>query len=454
MRRLAGLDFLAHMQKLDYSNTPKFQQALDRFISNAAKSSDVAAVVTDVLADVRRRGDAALLEYTEKFDGARLEAKDLRVPAADLKKAVFQLGVADRLAIRESIALVKDFHKKTLPKAWKAKNRQGGTVGERFYPIRRVGLYIPGGNAPLVSTVVMTGVLAKLAKCPEIAVCAPPDADGRVAPAMLAALSMAGIKEVYKVGGAQAIGAMAYGAETIPAVDKIFGPGNAFVVEAKRQVFGTVGIDLLPGPSEVMVIADAGASPAHVAADLLAQAEHGSGKETLYLATTSKALLDQVEKEIAKQAPALTRAETCARVIQERCLSVSCKTLEQAAKVANHIAPEHLELQVADKTIEPLTRQITTAGAILQGYLTPTVLGDFTAGPSHTLPTGRAGRFFSGLQATDFMRRSSIVRYDAKSLATAAPVVETFARLEKLDAHGKSLSIRLESPLKSTLRIK
>ena len=431
------------MQKINFSESLKFQNALRTFCEQATVSGDVSDVVTSVLADVRVRGDSAVLQYTEKFDRARLTAQDMRVSPQAIKASVKTLSAADRRAIRESIALVKDFHKKTLPKDWKAKNAQGGIVGERFYPIQRVGLYIPGGNVPLVSTVVMTAVLAKLVKCPQIAVCTPPDADGNIAAGMLAALSMIGIEEVYKVGGVQAVGAMAYGTKTIPAVDKIFGPGNAFVMEAKRQVLGTVGIDLLPGPSEVMIIADSGANPRHVAADLLAQAEHGSGKEIIYLATTSKVLLAKIEKALGQLLPALRHADKCAKVLKDRCLAVTCKNLAQAAEVANYIAPEHLELQVADKSIESLSRQITTAGAILQGYMTPTVLGDFTAGPSHTLPTGRAGRFFSGLQATDFMRRSSTVRYDAKSLGKASVVVETFARLEQLDAHGKSLTIRL-----------
>ncbi|MFU8848457.1 MAG: histidinol dehydrogenase [Opitutales bacterium] len=431
------------MLKLKFSNSPAFKGALRDFCAKASTSGDVSAVVTEVLGEIRQYGDSAVLKYTEKFDGAQMKAAQIRVPTEALKAALTSLSPGDRKAIRASIAQVKDFHKKTLPKAWKGKNAQGGIVGERFYPIQRVGLYVPGGNVPLVSTVVMTAVLAKLVKCPQIVVCTPPDAEGNVAPGMLAALAMVGIEEVYKVGGVQAIGAMAYGTETIPAVDKIYGPGNAFVMEAKRQVLGTVGIDLLPGPSEVMVIADGGANPAHVAADLLAQAEHGSGKEVIYFATTSKVLLGKVEKEIARQMPLLSHADKCQKVIQERCLAVTCGSLNQVAEVANYIAPEHLELQVADKSIEPLTKQITTAGAILQGYMTPTVVGDFTAGPSHTLPTGRAGRFFSGLQATDFMRRSSIVRYDAKSLAAAAPVVEAFARLEQLDGHGRSLSIRL-----------
>lgn len=431
------------MQILEYSDSSKFQNALRSFCDNTIVSGDVTSVVTSVLADVQKHGDKAVLKYTEQFDGAKLAAKAMRVDPAELKAAEKALKPADRKAIRESIALVKDFHKKTLPKDWKSKNSQGGVVGERFYPINRVGLYIPGGNVPLVSTVVMTAVLAKLVKCPQVAVCTPPAADGSIAPGMMAALSLCGIEEVYKVGGVQAVGAMAYGTATVPAVDKIFGPGNAFVMEAKRQVLGTVGIDLLPGPSEVMVIADSGANPNHVAADLLAQAEHGSGKEIIYLASTSKALIGKIEKAITKQLPDCTHADKCAKVLKDRFLAVVCKNLSQTAEVANYIAPEHLELQVADKSIDALTKQITTAGAILQGYMTPTVVGDFTAGPSHTLPTGRAGRFFSGLQATDFLRRSSILRYDAKSLAKAAPVVETFARLEKLDAHGRSLTIRL-----------
>ena len=431
------------MQKLEYSNSSTFQESLAKFCAKAVTTGDVSTLVSEVLLDVRTRGDAAVLEYTQKFDAARIKASDMRVAPEALKAAVSSIAPQDRKAIRQAVAMVKDFHKKTLPKAWKAKNAQGGIVGERFYPIQRVGLYVPGGNVPLVSSVIMSAVLAKLVKCPQIVVCTPPDSDGNIAPGMLAALAMVGVEEVYKVGGVQAIGAMAYGTKTIPAVDKIYGPGNAFVMEAKRQVLGAVGIDLLPGPSEVMVIADGGAKPAHVAADLLAQAEHGSGKEIIYFATTSKTLLAKVEKEIAKQMPVLRHAEKCAKILKDRCLAVTCKSLEQAAEVANYIAPEHLELQVADKAIEPLSKQITTAGAILQGYMTPTVIGDFTAGPSHTLPTGRAGRFFSGLQATDFMRRSSTVRYDAKSLAAAAPVVETFARLEQLDAHGNSLTVRL-----------
>lgn len=431
------------MQKLEFSDTPKFKTSLRRFCAKANVTGDLAQVVSGILQEVSAKGDRAVLDATERFDGARLTAPAMRVAPAELKAALKSLSATERKAIRESIAMVKDFHRKTLPKNWQAKNAHGATVGERFYPIQRVGLYIPGGNVPLVSTIIMTAVLAKLVRCPEVAVCTPPRPDGSIAPGMLAALAMVGIEEVYKVGGVQAIGALAYGTKTIAPVDKIFGPGNAYVMEAKRQVLGTVGIDLLPGPSEVMLIADGGANPRHLAADLLAQAEHGSGKEILYYATTSKAQVAKVERAIEAQLPALRHGEKCAAIIKERCLAIICRNLPQTVEVANYIAPEHLELQVTDKALPALTQAITTAGAILQGYYTPTVLGDFTAGPSHTLPTGRAGRFFSGLQATDFLRRSSTVRYDARSLAKAAPVVETFARLEELDAHGNSLKIRL-----------
>lgn len=431
------------MDHLVYSEEKDFTTKLKNFCKKGQVANTVTDVVHNILNAVSQKGDSAVLSYTEQFDGASLKASQLKVKAEEFKAASKSLSASDRKSIKESIRLVKAFHKKTLLKNWSMKNEHGGRVGERFYPIDRVGLYIPGGNVPLVSTVVMTATLAKLAGCPEIMVCTPPSKEGVIAPAMLATLSMIGVTEVYKVGGVQAIGAMTYGTKTIKPVDKIYGPGNAFVMEAKRQVLGAVGIDLLPGPSEIMVIADSQAKPEHLAADLLAQAEHGSGKELLYFATTSKRLIKQVELELDKAIKSLSHAKKCAEILQKRTLFILCKQMDQAIEVANFIAPEHLELQVKDALIGPMTQKIRTAGAILQGYATPTVLGDFTAGPSHTLPTGRAGRFFSGLQATDFMRRTSTVRYDAKSLLKAAPVVETFARLEQLDAHGKSLVVRL-----------
>ncbi|MGB0369846.1 MAG: histidinol dehydrogenase [Opitutales bacterium] len=422
-----------------------FEKRLLSFIETANDLSDVAGPVSDVLSEIQKRGNEAVIEYTEKFDKVQLTPKTLRVPKEALKEAVKGLSRDQKKAFKAAIANVSEFHKQTLPKSWKGKNAHGATVGERFYPINRVGLYVPGGQVPLVSTVIMTSVLAKIAGVPEIAVATPPTAanGGLPSPTMLAALSLCGIEEVYSIGGAQAIGAFGYGTQTIKAVDKVFGPGNAFVNEAKRQLFGRVGIDLQPGPSEVMIIADETANPVFVAADLLAQAEHGTGKEKVYLTVPSQAFLDQVEQAIQDLLPSCSHADAIRKVLKKGALGIIALTLEEAVKAANIVAPEHLELQVESKQIEPLTKKITTAGAILQGHWTPTVLGDFTAGPSHTLPTGRTSRFFSGLQITDFMRRSSIVKYSRSQLEKAQATVSLFSELEQLDAHGNSLNIRL-----------
>jgi histidinol dehydrogenase len=289
----------------------------------------------------------------------------------------------------------------------------------------------------------MTTVLAQLAGVPEITVCTPPDKTGGTHPGLLAALALCGVGEVYRMGGIQAMGALAYGTRAVKAVDKLCGPGNAYTIEAKRQLFGTVGVDLLPGPSEVMALCDAAACAHWVALDLLAQAEHGTGKERVYLVSTSRARLTEILAEVKAHAAKFSKGNRLADVLKHGLLAVHAASLEDAAAVANYIAPEHLELHVRKSALAGLARKITTAGAILLGGETPTVLGDFTAGPSHTLPTGRTGRFFSGLRVADFVRRSSIVRYDAKSLRKAAGVVAAFSALEKLPAHGESLRARL-----------
>jgi len=258
-------------------------------------------------------------------------------------------------------------------------------------------------------------------------------------------LHFLGIKEVYRIGGVHAIASMAYGTETIPAVDKVFGPGNAYVCEAKRQVFGTVGVDSLPGPSEVMVIADQTARVDFVAADILAQAEHGSGREKVYLVATSEKIAQAIATEVDLQVSELTREEKTQNVLDQGFLTVVVENLNQAADIANYVAPEHLELIVKEPSLKKLIKTITTAGAIMIGNHTPTALGDFTAGPSHVLPTGRTGRFFSGLRVADFMRRTSIVRYDQKSVKAGNKVVASFASMEKLDAHGRSVDIRTQS---------
>jgi histidinol dehydrogenase len=310
-----------------------------------------------------------------------------------------------------------------------------------------VGLYVPGGEAPLVSTVLMTATLARIAGCPEIAVFTPakgrPGSAGDVSPALLAALHISGVDEVYRVGGVQAVGAMAYGTATIAAVDKIFGPGNAYVCEAKRQVFGTVGVDSLPGPSELMIIADQTARADYAAADLLAQAEHGSGREKIYLVAQSARTADSVLAEIGRQLGSLRRSEKIRRVIEEGFLVVEAPSLLRAAEVANRVAPEHLELLVRPSSARTLVRRVTTAGAIMIGNDTPTVLGDFTAGPSHVLPTGTTGRFSSGLRVCDFMRRTSVVAYDRASIRRAEPAVAAFSAMEHLEAHGWSAKIRV-----------
>lgn len=417
-------------------------QDLKELANVSIDNKEISQVVSDIIANVKAKGDAALFEYAEKFDKASLNANNIAVSKEEIAIALKEVSTADKKYIKEAIANVKLFHKHTMPKKWRAKNGHGAIIGENFYPIERVGLYIPGGQVPLVSSVVMTAVLAKQAGCPEICVCTPVSSDNKVNSHLLTALALLGIDEIYKIGGAQAIAAMSLGTESVKAVDKLFGPGNAFVIEAKRQMFGVVGCDLLPGPSEVLVLADSTAKAKFIAADLLSQAEHGSGKEKIFFVTTSKALVAKVLKEVERQAKLLSRREKLEKIIDIATYIIHCTNMTDAALVANYISPEHMEFHVDKKHLPFLEKNVKTAGAMLIGDYTPTVLGDFTAGPSHTLPTGRTGRFSSGLQAIDFMRRSSYVKYDEKSAKKAMEVVDAFARMEKLDAHGNSLKLR------------
>ena len=423
---------------------PEFFETLGGELAVAARDPEVEKIVSAIVEQIRTEGDAGLIALTERFDNAVLSPADLCVSAEDLHSARETLPDEERVAIEEAIENIRSFHTHGCPKDWTSINPHGGTVGERHYPIRRVGIYVPGGQVPLVSTVLMTTTLANAAGVSEIAVTTPPRPDGTIAPVLLAALSLSGVDEVYKVGGAQAVSALAHGTETIPAVDKIFGPGNAYVNEAKRQVFGIVGIDLLPGPSEVMVVADETAKPAYVAAAILAQAEHGSGKENVFLVSADENILKDSLLEIEKQIATLTHREAIQGVLARGLFVISVASDEQVVEVANYVAPEHLELQVHAGKVEHFTASITTAGAILQGHDTPTVLGDFVAGPSHVLPTGRAARFSAGLRLSDFLRRSSTVCYDLEALRKAENVISRFSSMEKLDAHGRSLSIRLE----------
>ena len=426
------------------TSTPRFWEKLADFCASAKPDAAFVENVAAILSDVEQRGDAAVFDYTKKFDGVNVAPNCLRVPAKEISAAARQITVREKNAFAEAIRCVRAFHQKTLPKSWRARNPHDALVGENYYPLRRVGINIPGGQVPLVSTVIMTTVLAQMAGVREIAVCTPPDKSGGTHPGLLAALALCGVEEVYRMGGIQAMGAFAFGTKTVPAVDKLFGPGNAYTTEAKRQLFGTVGVDLLPGPSEIMVLCDASANPHWAALDLLAQAEHGTGKERLYLVSTSRECLAEILAEVELNAAKFSQGNRLNDVLEKGFIAIHAANLEEAAAVANYVAPEHLELQVKKSALIKLTKEITTAGAILLGGHTPTVLGDFTAGPSHTLPTGRTGRFFSGLRVTDFVRRSSIVQYDAKSLSKAAGVVAAFSALESLPAHGESLKARLK----------
>jgi histidinol dehydrogenase len=425
------------------SASKRFDSDLGAFCRAAAPSPEVSESVARILSDIRSGGDAAVARYVLRFDGARIKPREFRVAAGEISAAAKRLPAAGRKALKAVHAAVVDFNRRTLPSDWQSRNIHGAKVGEKFNPIRRVGIYVPGGQAPLVSTVLMTATLARMAGCPEIAVFTPSGSDGQVATALLAALKLVGITEVYRVGGVQAIGAMAYGTATIPAVDKIFGPGNAYVCEAKRQVFGVVGVDLLPGPSEVMVIADESARPEFAAADLLAQAEHGSGREKIYLVATSARIIAAIALEIGRQVSRLSRSEKTRRVLDSGFLAIKVSSLEKAAAVANCVAPEHLELLVRGGAVAKLVKAVTTAGAIMIGNSTPTALGDFAAGPSHVLPTGGAARYSSGLRVADFLRRTSILRYDGKSVRRAEPTVAALSAMEKLDAHGHSAAIRV-----------
>jgi histidinol dehydrogenase len=431
------------MRLLHYGSR-NFRSQLAAFCRAAAPARELQETVAAILADVRERGDAAVVEQAARIDGATLTPRRFRLTPAEIAGAAEGLSSSDRAAFLAARANVQGYNRRTLPRGWNGRNRQGARVGEKFDPVRRIGINIPGGQVPLVSTVVMTVTLAQIAGVPEIAVFTPCNREGRVAPGLLAALQMCGITEIYRVGGVYGVGAMAYGTKSIPAVDKIFGPSNAYVCEAMRQVFGAVGVAGLPGPSELMVIADGAANADFAAADLLAQAEHGSGKEKIYLVTTSAGIRTAIAARIEAQLPGLPRGGLIRKVLDNGFLAVDVGTLDEAADVANAVAPEHLELLVAAPAAAKLTRQITTAGAIMAGNETPTALGDFIAGPSHVLPTGRSGRFFSGLRVTDFMRRTSLIRYDRASLLRAAPVVAAFAALERLDAHGRSVAIRIE----------
>ena len=404
--------------------------------------AEIEARTKAILHEVFIRGDAAVLEFTEKFDGAKLAADQLAVTQAELFNASLTADESLRAAVAEAEKNIAAFAKKSLRKGWSVKNSHGASVGEKFDPFHRVGVYIPGGTAPLVSTALMTITLAKVAGCKEIVVTTPCGKDGSINPAILFAARAAGATEIYRVGGAQAIAALAYGTKTIRRVQKIFGPGNAYVSMAKRLLVGRVAIDLLAGPSDLLVLADDTANPKFAAADMLAQAEHGSGHERVWLVTTSNKILKAVEKEISKQLSKLSRRALIQRVLERNVWLIQVASVADAVALANQIAPEHCEVIMRDA--RKVSGGIVTAGAIFLGNWSPTVLGDYIAGPSHVLPTDGAGASFAGLTVDQFQRRTSVVEYDKTALKKALKGVQKFAELEGLDAHGKSAEVRVK----------
>lgn len=421
---------------------PDYRDQCRRLIASASLFDPVIEQrAREIIRAVRERGDAALCELIKRFDGAILEPDQFAVSHSELMAASLRADETLRAAVAEASANIEAFAKRSLRRGWTMRNSHGATVGEKFDPFFRVGIYIPGGMAPLVSTALMTIPLARVAGCREIVVCTPCDRNGQLNPALLYAARRAGATEIYRIGGAQAIAALALGTETIRPVQKIFGPGNAYVVAAKRLLYGYAAMDLLPGPSELLVLADDTANAAFIAADLLAQAEHGSGHERVWLLTPSLKLLCAVQKELARQLPKLSRRELMEHALRDNGWLIQVADLGQGVELANRFAPEHLEIFCRQSA--ELAKQITTAGAIFLGGYSPTVLGDYVAGPSHTLPAGGTGAAFAGLTVDQFQRRTSLVEDNKASLKKALKTVQKFAEWEGLEAHGRSAEIRI-----------
>jgi histidinol dehydrogenase len=422
-------------------NDPGYPTFVRRLNRRALPEAGVRDLVSDIIAQVAAKGDEALVSLTKRFDNAHLTTKTLFVGEDEFAAAKKAVSPATRAAVKRSLANIHAFAKRSMRKDWSFKNAEGASVGERFTPFDRVGVYVPGGKAPLVSTALMTAGFAQAAGVPEIIAATPCGSDGSVNPALLYALKAAGVTEAIKVGGAQAIAALALGTKSIRPVDRIFGPGNRFVVEAKRQLIGAISIDLLPGPSEILILADKTGNAEFIAADMLAQAEHG-GDSVVGFVTDSKMLLGKVAKAIDRQLATLSRGKIIRDVLKTGTFLLQVKSFADGVAISNAFCPEHLSLITAEE--KKWLPQVRTAGAIYLGNNSPVAVGDFLAGPSHTLPTGGAGRSFSGLRADQFQRRTSIVRLDRKSVKASLPVVAEFARIEGLDAHGRSTAIRLE----------
>ena len=420
-------------------------RVVTKFLARSAFPEEAEKAAAEVLAAIRAEGDAAVARYVEKFEGAHLTPKRFRVTDKELAAAEAAVSPDLKRAVKDAYARVMRFSKASLRKPWTMKTPKGGTAGEFFSPMDRVGVYVPGGTAPLASTSVMTVTLAAAAGVKEIVACTPAGPTGTPNPVLLYALKLAGATEVYRVGGIQAIGLMAFGTKTVKKVQKIVGPGNAYVTAAKRQVYGYVGIDQVAGPSEIAVLADGTVSAQWVAADLLSQAEHGSGWEKSLLVTQSKAFAEEVKRALLAQTATLSRKALIQRVIdRDGILFAVTPTVEEGLELVNRFAPEHFEIMCKDAT--KLMKGVRSAGAVFAGAWTPESAGDFVAGPSHVLPTGGAANMFNGLTPDDFRRRHSFVAFTKGDLAQTKSTIEAFARVEGLDAHGRAATIRFEGP--------
>ena len=418
-----------------YEGGLKAEDIFDR----TEEKNTVGEIVADIIADVRKNGDAALKAYSEKFDGAKLDS--LEVSAEEIDAAFAALEPEFVAIIEEAAANIREFHRHQVRTGFAITPRDGVVLGQRVIPLERVGLYVPGGTASYPSSVLMNCIPAKLAGCDEIVMVTPPSKDGSIKPAILVAAKIAGVDRIFKVGGAQAVAALAYSTETIPQVDKIVGPGNVFVAEAKRQVFGTVAIDMIAGPSEILVIADGTCNPKYVAADMLSQAEHDKNASAV-LVTDSIDLAKAVSAELEVQIPQLSRAEIARVSVDNNGKIIVVDDLNKAIEMSNAIAPEHLEVCV-DRPFD-LLPLIRNAGSVFLGKNCPEPLGDYFAGPNHTLPTSGTARFSSPLSVDDFVKKSSFMSYSQQALEAVYEKIDAFAQKEGLQAHGKSVTVRFE----------
>jgi histidinol dehydrogenase len=399
-------------------------------------------VVYFTRAGVRARGDAALLDYTARFDGFRATAaRELAIPRESFAAAAAAVDAATRAALDYAAERIERYHAAAMPKSWRMTDEHGSSLGQEVRALDRVGIYIPGGRAAYPSTVLMTAVPARVAGVRDIVLVTPPAADGSVNPVVLAAAHVAGVTEGWRVGGAQAVAALAYGTASVRRVDKIVGPGNIYVALAKTRVFGEVGIDMMAGPSEVVVVADAAADPDWIASDLLAQAEHDPMARAV-LITDAAALLPRVEQALARRLAALPRREIAAEALRNHGALILVPTIEAAVEVANRLAPEHLELMVAVPAAQ--LPRVRHAGAVFVGGHTPEVVGDYVAGPNHVLPTAGTARFASPLGTEDFVKRSSVIEYSRSGLAAALPHLATLSRIEGLQGHASAAEARIK----------